>query len=121
MKTKNWICTLLMTIFLVSTLQTVGVASNGKTKATSHNNYEISQYLSSVSFPSSFKGGIVMVRFTLDDQKHIQNVMVYTDNKDLKEGITQSLFGKTFKSVMPVSYQEKNQNYYVLRLHITLS
>ena len=120
MKTINLIRTLVMAGALTASLYTQGVAFDGKKPAGADFEDEISSYVQETAFPKNFKGGIVMVRFTLDEQHHIQNVRVYTENEDLKTGLIKSLTGKTIKHFLPVSYQEKSQDYYMLRLHITL-
>lgn len=102
-------------------LHTAGVASDGITPAKASYAHEIESYLAKVSFPSTFKGGMVTIRFTMDDQQHTENVVVYTDIKPLKEGITKGLVGKAINGYIPVSYQDKNRDVYVLRLHITLN
>jgi desulfoferrodoxin (superoxide reductase-like protein) len=121
MKMHNLIRTLFMAGALTASLHAQGVASDGKKPVIESYEDEISNYVQGTTFPQNFKGGIVMVRFTMDEQHHIKNVQVYTENEVLKTGISRSLTGKTVKHFIPVSYQQKNQDYYMLRLHITLS
>ncbi|RIV27765.1 hypothetical protein DYU11_05560 [Fibrisoma montanum] len=121
MKTINLIRTLITASALTISLYTQGVAFDNKKLVGDNYEDEIGYYVKETAFPKNFKGGIVMVRFTLDEHHHIQNVRVYTEDEGLKTGIIKSLTGKTVKHFLPISYQERNQNYYVLRLHITLS
>lgn len=121
MKTKNWVRSLVAMAALVTSLSTQASTSAGVNPVKSNFEQEISHFISGANFPASFKKGTVIVRFMLDEQQHIHDVKVYSEDKLLNEVIIKNLTGKTVKSFMPVSYQEHDQDYYLLKLRIVLN
>ncbi|MBC7921214.1 MAG: hypothetical protein H7Z75_09010 [Ferruginibacter sp.] len=116
MRTKKWLVALLFTV-ASGWAPIQALPSPGNPPRTKSNTLEeeIARHLSDVALPKQFKGGVVVISFTVDEWHRLRNLIVHTADASLNTCLAARLAGS---AISAVDFKREKGKPYLMKLRI---